>query len=144
MNSRLSHKGLRIIPLRISGNEALIYIYRPEKLAKDLQAADARHILNDCGYSSFTVPECISVLMKKLKQEGDFPHEIGLFLGYPPEDVSGFIENKASGSKLTGCWKVYGDAKKASKTFARYKKCTKVYSDRSAQGVSIERLTVAG
>ena len=26
---------------------------------------------------------------------GEFPHEVGLFLGYPPEDVRGFIENHA-------------------------------------------------
>ena len=25
----------------------------------------------------------------------EFPHDIGLFLGYPPEDVLGFITNKA-------------------------------------------------
>ena len=34
--------------------------------------------------------------MQRLADGGKFPHEIGLFLGYPPEDVSGFIENRAN------------------------------------------------
>ncbi len=29
-----------------------------------------------------------------MEGKGDFPHEIGLLLGYPPEDVIGFIENR--------------------------------------------------
>ena len=36
-----------------------------------------------------------------------FPHEIGLFLGYPFEDVMGFIENKGENYLCSGCWKVY-------------------------------------
>ncbi len=38
-----------------------------------------------------------------------FPHEIGLFLGYPPEDVCGYIRNKGKCQKCTGHWQVYGD-----------------------------------
>ena len=143
MNSRLKQKGLRIIPLRISAHEAMIYIYRPGRLEEDLSDREARCILQSCGYTERSVPGCISLLMQRLKSNTDFPHEIGLFLGYPPEDVSGFIKNKALRSKATGHWKVYGDEKKALKTFARYKKCTKVYTDRKARGTSIERLTVA-
>ena len=80
---------------------------------------------------------------RRLQESGDFPHEIGLFLGYPPEDVRGFIENHAEGYKFVGCWKVYGDEKSAKKQFARYKKCTDVYCSQWANGKSIERLTVA-
>ena len=68
---------------------------------------------------------------------------IGLFLGYPPEDVCGFIENKADACKCVGCWKVYGDEDAAKKLFAKYKKCTDVYCTLFANGRSIERLTVA-
>ena len=75
---------------------------------------------------------------------GEFPHEVGLFLGYPPEDVEGFIENKARSCKLTGYWKVYSDEEKAKKIFAKYSKCTRVYTEQYADGKTIERLTVAG
>lgn len=64
-------------------------------------------------------------------------------MGYPPEDVIGFIENKASGCKTAGCWKVYGDEDAAKKIFKKYKKCTDIYCDKYKKGRSIERLTVA-
>ena len=54
----------------------------------------------------------------------DFPHEIGLFLSYPPEDVRGFIENKACRFKCAGLWKVYGDEERAKELFRQYKRCT--------------------
>ncbi|MBQ7128480.1 MAG: DUF3793 family protein, partial [Clostridia bacterium] len=72
-----------------------------------------------------------------------FPHEVGLFLGYPPEDVKGFIENNAKCSKCVGCWKVYGDEEKAKKCFENYKKCTRIYKELYLKGKTIERLTVA-
>ena len=81
--------------------------------------------------------------MSRLMSGADFPHEIGLFWGYPPEDVLGFIKNQARGYKYVGCWKVYGDEEKAKKTFERYKKCTNTYCRCYMQGKSIERLTVA-
>ena len=74
---------------------------------------------------------------------GEFPHEVGLFLGYPPEDVEGFIENKARSCKLTGYRKVYSDEEKA-KNFAKYSTFTRVYTEQYAGGKTIERLTIAG
>ena len=82
-------------------------------------------------------------MIKYLGENEEFPHEIGLFLGYPPEDVLGFIDNKAGGCKCVGCWKVYGDVDEAQKTFAEYKKCTELYCAMFAKGRSIERLAVA-
>ena len=54
--------------------------------------------------------------MQRLGQAAEFPHEIGLFLGYPPEDVQGFLENRLC--KCVGCWKVYGDEQAAQNGFA--------------------------
>lgn len=82
--------------------------------------------------------------MRRLQQFGAFPHEIGLFLSYPPEDVRGFIEHRGHESKCDGCWKVYGDAERATKTFRIYKKCTDCYCRQKAMGVPISRLVVAG
>ena len=144
MNKRLAGKGLRIIPLRFSDNKALIYIYRPKKLSADLNASAAIQLLQRSGYQCGSCEKCLVQLVKRLQQQKEFPHEIGLFLGYPPEDVCGFMENKASSCKCVGCWKVYGDVESAQKKFAQYKKCTQVYCDRWANGTDIERLTVAG
>lgn len=102
-------------------------------------------LLEERGYPVGGSSErCILRLMERLRGGDRFPDEIGLFLGYPPEDVRGFIENKAAGCKCVGCWKVYGDAEAARAVFAKYKKCTDVYRARFAEGRSVERLTVAG
>ncbi|MBU9738732.1 DUF3793 family protein [Diplocloster agilis] len=143
INRKLVPKGIRMIPLRLSKGRALIYLYRPTKLFNDLASAAAAAILEDLGYSQIGSTACIAQLSRRLQASAGFPHEIGLFLGYPPEDVCGFIENKAACAKCTGCWKVYGDEEQAQKTFEKYKKCTLIYCSQWAEGKSIERLTVA-
>ena len=56
------------------------------------------------------------------KGEIPFPHEMGVFLGYPLEDVKGFIQNGGRGSLFTGYWKVYHDPERARLTFLAYDK----------------------
>lgn len=141
-NTALCRKGLRVIPMRWNDGRALIYVYRPEKLKRDLSDGQARRILSRRGYCPDCAGRCVAELMRRLRRREDFPHEIGLFLGYPPEDVQGFMENR-EGCKCTGCWKVYGDVAAAQKTFAKYRKCTCVYCRLYAQGRPVERLTVA-
>lgn len=144
INNRLSNKGVRLIPLRFSEKNALLYLYRPQKLSKDLSNKTAARLLQRQGYDPARRDHCIAHLIRKLREESDFPHEIGLFLGYPAEDVQGFIEHNACGYKCVGCWKVYSDEESARKRFAQYKKCTSVYCQQWAKGAPLERLTVAG
>lgn len=144
LNTRLSPKGLRVLPLRCSDHKALIYAYRPKKLTSDLADPTAAQLLRRHGYDTDTCEKCIVRLARRLRSQEDFPHEIGLFLGYPPEDVCGFMENKACNCKCVGCWKVYGDEEAAKKRFAQFKKCTRVYCDQWSKGKNLERLTVAG
>lgn len=142
MNKRLAPKGLRVLPLRFSDNKALIYCYRPDRLRRDLRQNAAEEILQQQGYHPGSCEKCVMHLAKKLRQQKDFPHEIGLFLGYPAEDVRGFMELGPDCCKCTGCWKVYGDEDAAKQKFAQYKKCTRVYCDQWDKGTDIERLTV--
>ena len=141
-NRQFTAKGLRIVPLRCGENRALLYLCCPKKLADDLKHRKAKEILKENGYPE-NPGRCVSFLRNRMMTNVEFPHEVGLFLGYPPEDVSGFIKNGAQACKCVGCWKVYGDDAKAKCTFAKYKKCTAVYCAQWAAGKSIERLTVA-
>ena len=143
MNIRLGGKGLRVLPLRYREGRALIYFYRPGKLKADLEELEAAAILARIGYPVKNSDRCVARLMNRLEEGPEFPHEIGLFLGYPPEDVRGFIENRAENCKCVGCWKVYGDKAAAEKLFRKYRKCTQVYCSCLAHGFSVERLTVA-
>lgn len=142
LNKVLIRKGLRVIPLRHRANRTLIYVFRPSNLSRDLQDSTACKLLSERGYCCEAPEKCVVHLIRRLNQLRDFPHEIGLFLGYPPEDVYGFIENKGDKCKCVGCWKVYGDEITAQKTFEKYKKCTEVYCAQWLAGRSLERLTV--
>ena len=113
LNQRLSFYGLFVIPLRILENKILVYLYRPDKLTEDLASEDAADILKNYGYPMGDFRKCIARLCRRLEESEEFPHEIGLFLGYPSEDVLGFITKHACDYKCAGYWKVYGDAKKS-------------------------------
>ena len=143
-NHRLAKRGVRLLPLRYRQDKALIYVYRPSRLALDLKNAQAKRLLTEKGYCTESSGRAIAGLIHRLKTSAEFPHEIGLFLGYPPEDVQGFIDNRAEGCKCVGTWKVYGDVKAAERTFCRFRKCTEIYRQQWAGGISIERLTVTG
>ena len=143
LNKILVPRGLRVIPLRYSDKTVLIYLYRIEALKEDLSQQEAAQILREIGYESADSDRCVVKLIKKLRGTKEFPHEIGLFLSYPPEDVRGFIENHAENCKYLGCWKVYGDVEKAKQTFARYDSCTKAYNRMWRKGVSLRSLIVS-
>ena len=73
----------------------------------------------------------------KLLQKPEFPHEIGIFLGYPLEDVDGFITHQGENCKLCGCWKVYGNVEQARRTFANYEKCRVFLCAKLSKGCNI-------
>ena len=109
LNRILVPKGLRLLPLRYQDHTALLYLYRPAELRVDLKDQLAEALLADAGYSGKSSEQCVAYLAKRFRSGGEFPHEVGLFLSYPPQDVRGFIENHAVNYKCAGLWKVYGD-----------------------------------
>lgn len=143
LNQRLGRKGLRILPLRWRGGKALLYLYRPKRLERDLRDPLSRKLLSECGYASTNVSACLSRLISRLKADDGFPHEVGLFLGYPPADVDGFMHRKEE-CKLCGLWKVYDDVEGAARQFSRCRHCTEVYLNCLAHGFSLDRLAVSG
>lgn len=143
LNRALSPRGLRLAPLRFGLRRALLYLFRPAELERDLNGCCAREILSEAGYGELCCAKCLQCLIRRLQGGGDFPHEIGLFLSYPPEDVRGFIDNKAKNYKLSGQWKVYGDESRALALFEKYRKCTQSYCAFFQAGFGVERLAVA-
>ena len=142
LNQSLGKKGLRILPLRWREGKALLYLFRPKMLRRDLMNPLAGRILSECGYTCTDTNVCLARLIARLRTEPDFPHEIGLFLGYPPADVDGFMHRKED-FKLSGLWKVYDDVEGAIRQFARCRHCTEVYLNCLARGFSLDRLAVA-
>lgn len=142
-NISLKEKGIRLVPLKYSEGKALVYIYRPERLSRDLSDDIAAKILTEKGYCTSNREKCLINLKKRMRNSVEFPHEVGFFLGYPPEDVRGFIEKGSGNCKCVGNWKVYGNTETAKKTFEKYKKCSRIYKTHWENGKSIEKLTVA-
>lgn len=142
-NKRLSDKGVAMIALHETDNRALIYVFRKSKLREALCCPKIERFLRSSGYGGTNLGTALSTLRAHLTEFGDFPHEIGVFLGYPLDDVIGFIKNKGQNCKLTGCWKVYCNECEAAKTFALFKKCEAAYLRLWEQGRSVRQLTVA-
>ncbi|MCD8331143.1 MAG: DUF3793 family protein [Oscillospiraceae bacterium] len=141
LNQRLGPKGLRLLPVRRRRERLLLYLYRSDLLRRDLEDRSACLLLEELGYPCPLAGQCVARMVRRVRECPDFPHEVGLFLGYPPEDVRGFMEHR--NCKLTGCWKVYGDPQKAQEIFRRYRQCTAVYCRRWRAGASLEQLAEA-
>ena len=108
-----------------------------------LQQPDVQQYLLREGYPQGGLQECLDHLSRCLCCEAEFPHEFGVFLGYPLEDVVGFVANKGKNYTFCGYWKCYGDPAAAQKTFERFRKCTEVYLRCFQSGTPITRLAVA-
>ena len=142
-NACLKDKGISIVVLRKKMNKSLIYVYRRSSLKAVLQNSDAENFLHMFGYNSAKPEYAISLLKERLQTGEDFPHEVGVFLGYPLDDVVEFIKNKGQNSRTTGYWKVYCNENDAKRTFEKYKKCKRVYGALWNDGRSIIKLTVS-
>lgn len=142
LNERLNLKGVYVEALRIHKSTALIWVYRRKLLGEDLKEDGVLKFLRGYGYEENTLTYCIQRLKSRFAFNNSFPHEIGIFLGYPLADVRGFIENEGQNSKCCGYWKVYCNECEAVQLFEMYKKCKTVYSKLFSLGKSILQLTV--
>lgn len=143
-NRAFGKKGLRFEIVCACRERYLLMVYRPARLENDLRDETARAILRTRGYPvEGGLRAQLDHLRARIAQNPDFPHEIGLFLGYPPVDVQGFIEQGGKGSKLSGCWQVYGDANAAERLFERFRQCSRATYQRVENGISLMELFAA-
>lgn len=142
-NEQMNKKGIKVLILRKKERKALIYVCRISHLDKILKNEETMQFLIQYGYENKNIDNIIKQLKIRCNRNEDFPHEIGVFLGYPLEDVTGFINNTGKNFQYAGIWKVYGDQKEAKKRFCKYKKCTEIYTRLWNNGRSIWKLTVA-
>lgn len=142
MNKTLNRKGVYFVLVKAANGMALVYVFRRKQLAGRLSEPDVQDFLKECGYTEFTVGACLNRLQERLK-DSDFPHEIGVFLGYPLDDIIAFIDNKGANCKCSGFWKAYNNVNEAVKTFERFDKCIRIYCKEHMEGADLLKLTVA-
>ncbi|MEA4816430.1 MAG: DUF3793 family protein [Lachnospiraceae bacterium] len=143
LDMKLKEKGVRVCILKEEPRSGLIYVFRPAMLSKLLSDKDINDFLYNSGFAG---GDSLDMYINRLKQRflsaSPFPHEIGIFLGYPLHDVKGFIENKGENFSLCGAWKVYDKKPMAEKLFKQYKKCMNIYKALFKKGADVLELTV--
>lgn len=116
--------GIRVRRLCFCRGRSLVLVYRPERLRECLAQDAVRALLLRDGYPvECGLEDMLDHLARRVLGCTGFPHEIGLFLGYPVEDVVGFQEHDGRDFKFCGLWKVYSDVERAQECFRRYSCC---------------------
>lgn len=114
------------LELQQEESSSLILFYHRGLLAKTLQKAENRDLLERCHYRQ---PESPDGCLKQLKANfsaGKIPHEVGVFIGYPAKDVLGFIENLPKTPIHKGDWQVFGDAGESLSVMNLYRKAERL------------------
>lgn len=139
---KLAEKGICIVYLYSFKNRVFIMVYRQNAMMRCLRVPHVRDYLISLGYPARigkkdAMTETLAHLRKRMQADGDFPHEIGFFLGYPPADVFAFMREKGQNYKCVGFWKVYGDEKRALRIFQCYRDCRDQMMEQVTAGTSI-------
>lgn len=107
-------------------DRTVVFLYDDERLEQYLSVESSEKLLMDMGYTDSEVSKVIAEFEKRYKNyyEGvqDFPHEMGIMLGYPIEDVEGFIRNKGRNFLYSGYWKVYENIEEKKHLFKKFEK----------------------
>lgn len=105
-------------------DKTAILIYDFSRLQSYLLQSEVGWMMEKFGYHDLRV----EVVLERFRQRYEsylqvgceFPHEMGLLLGYPPEDVWGFVVNKGENALYTGYWKVYEGTEQKQSLFHQF------------------------
>lgn len=132
--------------LSCSEGRCLVLFYRPHELEMHLNRPDIYELLEGYGYADTDLSEMLERLALRVEEFAGrsmgFPHEIGAFLGYPPEDVRGFIENEGKQYLMAGYWKVYGDLAGARMIFKEYDRAKDCAVNEFLSGKSVREIAL--
>ena len=101
---------LTFIVLQTTSQALLLFCYNHSHLDQHLSHAGIRTLLHKAGYDKdASCRELLSELCRRIKENDSFPHEIGLFIGYPAKDVAAFMGLVNLPFTCQGPWKIYGN-----------------------------------
>ena len=145
----LAPLGISVEYLYCKYDRVYLLVYRKDMMLQYLRQPAVREFLIKEGYPTNigeeeSLYQTLCILRKHIMSGADFPHEVGFFFGYPPEDVFSFIREKGRNYKLVGDWKVYGDGKAALRTFRSYARCRRRLMEQASAGADIVSLLTPG
>lgn len=123
-NRDFNNKGLFFFELCSCKERKLLFVFRKKQLENYLRRPSHREFLHTYGYDTTdTLEVLLAHLKERMEASIEFPHEIGIFLGYPLDDVQSFISSQGRGYKICGEWKVYYHEESAKHSFFCFKTC---------------------
>ena len=139
-----SCKGISTFRVAEGEEYVLILFYRAELVARALAVPQAQDLLCEAGYRiTDSMEERLEFLRLRMRVRKTLPPESGLFLGYPPEDVRGFITRRGQDFVYSGYWKVYTNEAEARALFEQYSVCTHEFCTRLEAGSPLAELVQA-
>ena len=125
------------VPIKKNDGRILFFVFDKNLLEKVCGEKSNAEYLRRKGYpvdGGFNL--VLGELLTRLYRCDDFPHEVGLFLGYPLSDVLGF-ENGSPDCKYSGFWKVYANVPDAERKMRLYKSCSDICMKWLDEGLSV-------
>jgi len=119
----LQQSGLEAIEFIDRGDSVLLFLFRRSELIALLAQKSVDIILRKAGYVELDDLDKTLAQLQSRFTEGNFPHEIGVFLGYPLKDVVGFMGWAQLPFSLQGPWKIFGDPRKSLSLAEIHRKC---------------------
>lgn len=138
----LESRGVSLTILRVQQERALVYVYRAGGARGAACTGGCSGVSAGNGLRGYIPDGALAFLRQRLAESPCFPHEIGVFLGYPLSDVIAFMRDGGRGCRCSGCWKAYTNECEAMRVFQRYKACRAAYQTLFRAGWPLERLTV--
>lgn len=140
----LQRSKIRCRVLYVDGDRLTVLLYHPQMLIVYLRGKRARNLLLKEGYEQFDLEFVLLKFTCRYRQyrreTQSFPHELGLLLGYPLDDVEGFIQNDGKNCLYTGYWKVYANVPAKRQLFRRYECAREELMEQMNQGVKVEQM----
>lgn len=137
--SFFSH-GLMAFSSQISESSAAILVLNVCWARKILADVFVQSYLSEKRYHTGSVFDFVEELFSRMIENEGFPHEVGVILGYPVEDVIEFENHQGHDCKYCGCWKSYSDVDKARDCHCRFTECSRLCKKWYDEGFSINQI----
>ena len=138
---KLEHFGFSLESAKSSKDTVFILVYNPLWLRNLLGDILVSSYLSGKGYKSpLHTDYVVGELVRRIKSQKDFPHEVGIILGYPIQDVIEFENQKGRNCRYCGYWKTYSDVENAKKCLCSYKECSCMCKNWFDKGYSVSRI----
>lgn len=137
----LKQAGISYFVVAVTNGTAAVLLFDRQCLENYLQKDKVWQIFQDMGYTSHAMGKILYAFRQRyegyLLRNQEFPHEMGLLLGYPIEDVKGFIRNGGENCLYIGYWKVYENLAEKMALFRQYEKARDMLMGLLSNGITI-------